>query len=119
MRIPPKLSPGFLKRIDRWLLSTAPWIWATRIHHQLFFALVLYGLFALIALVYPVSLIDIPDLEEVTGWLYIPATVWAGFLIYSMAIFSVEKRFGKRVPLQGVWEGIIYFFNFALVAVFP
>lgn len=65
--------PGFLRRLDRWLLLQHPLVWRTRVHYFVWFSLILGNplLFAA-GWVYPVSRTSVPTaaaLDTLVTWL--------------------------------------------------
>ncbi len=109
-----KLSPKPLKNLNQQLLENSPFLWSTRIHYWLYFAFLGNLLAALIGFVYPVSINNLPDVEVIFGLTFIPAIVVFAIWVYKVVLYSVEKQFGKRNPLQSLAELYLYFVSIAL-----
>ncbi len=117
-----KISPSFIKELDRRLRVNLPWVWATRIHLNLFWGLVLGVLFAMIGLIYQVderSVIEERSLENLFMILCIPSTILGVFSIYQLALFNDEKSYGKHFFGKETLTFIIYFITFIIPLVIP
>ncbi len=122
MNILLKISPSFIKELDRRLRVNLPWVWATRSHLNLFWGLVLGVLFAMIGLVYQVDQRDVMNsnsLESLFMILCIPAVIWILFSIYQLALFNDEKIFGKHFYGKEILVFVIYFITFSIPFVIP
>ena len=90
-----KIAPGFLNRLDTYLLTKYPMIWISKIHYVLWFGLLFYFLSAAIGWLVPVNLTSRAD----DGLWFILLTVLAFILSwfwgYRYLIFNKEKNFGN------------------------
>ncbi|MFK7923405.1 MAG: hypothetical protein AB8H47_15690 [Bacteroidia bacterium] len=88
------LSPAFLSRLDHQLLINRPFIWATRIHHVLFWGL-LGNLFALIyALLLPMSEDDL-------------TSPWSGTLVLIFPVLIGLVLWGRSLQQTGYWDHLV------------
>lgn len=110
------MTPTFLQKIDKQLLLNHPTIWATRIHHLLFWG----GLYAcgmyLLATFYPTSTQNIPDINTV-----FPISLLCGFLIflywaYQVSLYRPQEQFGVLPKAYSVKELGIYVMGLLLLA---
>lgn len=90
------LMPGFMKALDRYLLVNHPHVWITRVHHVLFFAVIINIVAALLGLVFPISLMQVVDIDMWFGFFTIISIVCMAIWVYRFVLFNVEKNFGNR-----------------------
>lgn len=117
-----KFSPGFLKKLDRHLRTNLPWIWATRIHLNLYLSLVLSLFFILLGFLYqmnPEKVISSEEQNFFFGILFIPAVLLLGFFIYNMSIYNPDKKQAHRFKYQEFFVLLIYFFTLSLPLLIP
>lgn len=88
------ISPAFLRRLDHQLLINRPFVWATRIHHVLYWGL-LGNLFAVLyALLLPMSEYDLPS-------------PWSGTLVLVFPILIGLVLWGRSLQQTGYWDHLI------------
>ena len=99
-QVPRHIIPGFLRRIDHYLLVHLPLVWRTRIHYFAFFSLILGNvLLFLLGSWYPVSQGNVPTVEQVN-------TLVAGFrllgamILLAWAYVQYCIPMGERHPRQ-------------------
>ena len=117
-----KIAPAFLKKFDSHLRTNHPWIWATRIHLNLYLSLVLSLFFILLGLLYqmnPREVITSHDQDFFFGILFIPAVILLGFFIYNMSIYNPDKKAAYRFKYQEFFVLLIYFFTLSLPLLIP
>ena len=102
--------PGFLKKIDDYLLKNHPNLWVTNIHYVLFFTLLLDGvLFALVNLFSYQLTEDIPDIEVPFMLMILPAVLVFVFWFIKQARYNVDKNYGKSHIGHDYQNFLIYF----------
>lgn len=110
------MTPTFLQKIDKQLLLNHPTIWATRIHHLLFWG----GLYAcgmyLLATFYPTSTQNIPDINAI-----FPISLLCGFLVflywaYQVSLYRPQEQFGVLPKAYSIKELGIYMMGILLLA---
>ncbi len=93
-----ELTPHFLRKADNYLLLNSPHLWATRLHHLLFWAGLFNGLCWLSGWFFPFSLSRIPyDFGQIVFIILgniITFLIW----VYQMSKYGVEARFGMTNP---------------------
>ncbi len=117
-----KISPPFLRKLDKHLRVNHTWIWTTKIHIHLYLGILLSALFALVGLMYHVGIKDVPTMnaqDTLFIILFIPATAFAIYIVYNMSLFNTDKSAAYRFKYQGVFLFLIYFFSFCLPLVIP
>ena len=106
MKILQYLIPKFLKKIDHYLLLRYPVLWETRVHFVVFYSLILGNVLALgLGMIYPVSKANIPDFEQVKGYLfygYILSFLVLGYYAYQQSIKRRAFYSLKEILLQVV-----------------
>ncbi|MEM6261007.1 MAG: hypothetical protein AAGI38_00765, partial [Bacteroidota bacterium] len=113
------LLPGFLKRLDRYLLLNRPALWATKVHYALFFVMIGYALMGLHLAVNPIQPYDVPESGLYFGLLMIPAGLSFLWYTYQVSLFKVEKHSGQRNNAQNLRDQVVYFFIILLIAAGP
>ncbi len=119
MRNKRPLTPGFLNRIDKYLLTHKPEVWSARTH------LVVYYGVLFIAVLTALSF-AIPDDPRSSS----PMFYWIGFVVIISIIaltlwliyllrFNVFKRFGNIAPLSRLTTFVLYFISIVIIVVFP
>lgn len=91
-----KLIPGFLRKLDDYLLLNYPLLWISKIHYVLFFSLILFCFSAIAGLIIPLNISQTQDLGLWYTMFTIIAIVGLCFWIYWNVIFNIEKKFGLR-----------------------
>lgn len=117
-----KISPAFLKRFDHYLRVNHPWIWATRIHLNLYFSVLLSLFFIALGLFYqmdPKNVITESEQNFFFGILFIPAVILLGFLIYNMSIYNPDKKEAYRFKYQEFFVLLIYYSTLSLPLLIP
>ena len=72
--------PNFLNRIDLYLLTHYPNVWATRVHYFVFYSLICGNLLMfLLGYLYPISMANIPSYNNIVG--IIDLLLLSGFLV--------------------------------------
>ena len=111
-----KIAPGFLNRIDTYLLTKHPIIWMSRIHYVLWFGALFYLMSYLLGLLLP---INIRSSDDDDGFWYallsVLSFVLSWFWCYRFLIFNKEKNFGN---LNVVDEYKNFFLVFLSISVF-
>lgn len=119
MRLLRKLIPDFLRQWDLDLQRSHPRLWSTRIHHHLWFLLLINALVFLLGLLIRVSTVKFPDPEDLFGWIMTPTVVYGAFWVYKVVLFTPERRFGKRKPFAEVGELGVHFISLLLIMTIP
>ncbi len=109
------LAPGFLNRLDQWLLIHKPETWSARTHLVLYYGGGFLLILGLLAFIFP----DDPRTDSgVFNWVLftsvitlIALVVW---LIYLLR-FNVFKRFGITKPLNRLKAFILYFISIGII----
>jgi len=102
--------PGFLKKIDNYLLKNHPNLWITNIHFVLFYTLLLDGVLFFLANMFGFSLTDdIPDVEVPLLLMILPAVLVFVFWFIKQARYNVDKNFGTSNIAHDYQNFIIYF----------
>lgn len=117
-----KIAPAFLKKLDGYLRANHTWIWATRIHLNLYLSVLLSLLFILLGFLYKMDVKDVISTSEQNfffGILFIPATILLGFFIYNMSIYNPDKSAGYRFRYQEFFVFIIFFITLSLPLLIP
>jgi hypothetical protein len=101
------LTPGFLRRLDRWLLLNQPWLWRTRLVPMVLLAVLLgLGYYAFGHLT-PISSKTMPTITDVS-------TVWSIMLLIGLIILGFWLVPQIRWPLPSMslqqlfYTGAIY-----------
>ncbi|MEM6261790.1 MAG: hypothetical protein AAGI38_04735 [Bacteroidota bacterium] len=110
------LIPGFLKRLDHYLLINYPALWATKVHYALFFIFIGYALMGLHLAVNPIQLHDVPEPWVYFGVLTIPAGLSFLWYAYQVSLFKVEKYSGRWNVAQSLRDQVVYFLVILLIA---
>ncbi|MEO6305661.1 MAG: hypothetical protein ABIP51_21095 [Bacteroidia bacterium] len=90
-----KIAPGFLNRLDTYLLTKYPIIWISKIHYVLWFGLLLYLISAAIGWLVPIDLTSRVDDGLWYVLLSVLAFILSWFWGYRYLIFNKEKNFGN------------------------
>lgn len=117
-----KLLPKFLKSYDAYLRVNHTWLWATRIHINLYLALLLNLVFIVLTFLYPTSITNAVyhgDVSTYFGLLFIPAALFFGLIVYQMALFNTDKSYAHRFRFQETWLFLIYFVSLVLPLSIP
>ncbi|MBA2613299.1 MAG: hypothetical protein H0U95_15125 [Bacteroidetes bacterium] len=110
-----KIAPGFLNRLDTYLLTNYPVVWISKIHYVLWFGLVLYFLSAAIGWLVPIDLTSKADDGLWYLLLSVLAFILSWFWAYRYLIFNKEKNFGN---LRSGEEYKNFFLVFICIAIF-
>ena len=119
MRLLRKLIPDFLRQWDLDLQRSHPRLWSTRIHHHLWFLLLINALVFALGLLIRVSTVKFPDPEDLFGWIMTPTVVYGAFWVYKVVLFTPERRFGIRKPFAEVGELGVHFISLLLIMTIP
>ncbi|MEL7530356.1 MAG: hypothetical protein AAFN10_03570 [Bacteroidota bacterium] len=84
------ISPAFLRKLDQQLLINRPFLWATRIHHVLYWALLGNVFAACYAYLLPISGENIPS-------------PWSGTIVLSLPVLSGLVFWAKSLQERGYW----------------
>lgn len=117
-----KFSPAFLKKFDQYLRLNHTWIWATRIHLNLYFSVLLSLFFIALGLLYqmdPKNVVTSSQQDFFFGILFIPAVILMGFFIYNMSIYNPDKNSGYRFRYQEFFVLLIYYCTLSLPLLIP
>lgn len=102
--------PGFLKKIDTYLLKHHPNLWITNVHYVLFYTLILDVVLFALANMFGYSLTDdIPDVEVPLMLMILPAILVFVFWFIKQARYNVDKNFGRSNLLHDYQNFIVYF----------
>lgn len=119
MKLLRKLIPEFLRQWDLDLQRSHPRLWSTRIHHHLWFLLLINALVFALGLLIRVTTVKFPDPEDLFGWIITPTVVYAAFWVYKVVLFTPERRFGIRKPFAEVGELGVHFISLLLIMTIP
>lgn len=111
--------PQFLQRFDRYLLLHHPDIWSSRIHIVFFYGGALLLSVVLHALVRPLALDDMPNMDRQFMLATIPSLLAFGPFVYHISTYSVEKRFGQRGRGFSAKQQLTIAFSIFLLAIIP
>lgn len=114
-----KLIPDFLRQWDLDLQRSHPRLWSTRIHHHLWFLLLINAVVFALGLLIRVSTVKFPDPEDLFGWIMTPTVVYGAFWVYKVVLFTPERRFGIRKPFAQVGELGVHFISLLLIMTIP
>ncbi|MBL7912621.1 MAG: hypothetical protein JNJ41_16285 [Bacteroidia bacterium] len=90
-----KIAPGFLNRIDTYLLTNYPIVWISKIHYVVWFGLLLYLISTLIGCFVPIDLTSRADSGLWFLLLSVLSFILSWFWGYRYLIFNKEKNFGN------------------------
>jgi len=113
-----KIAPGFVNRIDTYLLTNYPIIWISKIHYVLWFGLLLYLISALIGFFVPVDLTSRADSGLWFLLLSVLSFIISWFWGYRYLIFNKEKDFGNLKFSDEYKNFFLIFFSVAIFAWF-
>ncbi|MCB1802527.1 MAG: hypothetical protein KDI82_12620, partial [Gammaproteobacteria bacterium] len=113
------LTPGFLRRLDRWLLLHWPWVWRTRVHYFAWYSLVVANIVLLVlAALWPIEPTSPPDVAGVTAM-----TAWLTVLGWTFLLLWISQqlrpRLGPRRARILLLTGLLYCACFYSVAINP
>ncbi len=90
MKILKRLEPKFFRQFNHYLLTHHPFIWKTRVQYFLFYSLLAAnGALAIIALLIPVSLQNVPDYNGMFGHSIFMAML--GGIVYLLWLFLLNR----------------------------
>ncbi len=115
MRFLEKITPPFLKKLDKYLLLNHPNLWSTQIHHLLFWAVAMNGLTIFSGFWFPVSENDVPNSEQVSVFTVIPILIAFLFWVYKISLHKAEAQFGQISTIMQHRNVLIYLFGIALL----
>lgn len=95
MRFKDKITPGFLLKIDKYLLLNYPHVWATQIHQLVFWMTPLVIMMAIWAFCTPVYTYDVPVVIESVFFTMIPMGIIFLYWSYQMSLYNAETQFGR------------------------
>lgn len=113
------LIPAPLHRLDLHLQQGYPRLWSTRIHHHLWFLLLVNVVVFALGLLLNVTTASFPDPSELFGYMLLPALVYFVCWVYKVVLFSPEKRFALRNPVTEVGEFLIHLVSIVLIMSIP
>lgn len=103
-----RFTPTFLQKIDKdWLLNQ-PEIWATRIHHLLFWGALYVGGLGLLGMLYPVTSNNVPDTEGSFAIGLFSAAFGFLYWVYQVSLYRPQEQFGNLPAGYSVKEIGIY-----------
>ena len=117
-----KIAPPILKDLDNYLRVNHTWIWSTKVHIHTYMALLLGSFFSMVAAIYIVDIHDVVSVSEQDtffGLLFIPAVIFAMYILYNMSLFNTDKSCSYRFKYQEFFLYILFFFNLALPLLIP
>jgi hypothetical protein len=101
-------NPGFIRRIDRYLLLYYPRLWATKFHYVILYG-VLANLFGAVIIFIFIRPYQIGDFNNTFIWIIILIEIAAFiFWLNTQALFSVELEYGNTHYSVGIVETIVY-----------
>ena len=102
------LVPGFLKKLDNYLLINKPAVWSARTHLALWYSLLFAAALALTCFVVP---FDARENSDVAAWVLFVSVIIGinviGWLIYLLR-FNVFKKFGHLPAAYGIKTFLLY-----------
>ena len=113
-----KIAPGFLNRLDTYLLTNYPIVWISKIHYVLWFGLLLYLSSTAIGFLVPINLTSRADDGLWFVLLSVLSFVLSWFWAYRYLIFNKEKNFGNLNFSDDYKNFILVFFSIAIFAWF-
>jgi hypothetical protein len=90
-----KIAPGFLNRLDTYLLVNYPIVWISKVHYVVWFGMLLYLASTAIGFLVPINLTSRADDGLWFVLLSLLSFVLSWFWGYRYLIFNKEKNFGK------------------------
>lgn len=108
------ITPGFIKRIDTFLLTHHPVLWTSKIHFALWHGLILWLLSALVGFLMPVNLHGRIDYELWYFLFTVIGLIVLCFWIYHYQIFNKEKNYGHKRMGDEYGNFLLVFFTVAL-----
>lgn len=90
-----KIAPGFLNRLDTYLLTKYPIIWISKVHYVIWFGAILYLLSTAIGFLVPINLTSRADDGLWFALLSVVSFIISWFWGFRYLIFNKEKNFGK------------------------
>lgn len=90
-----KIAPGFLNRLDTYLLTKFPIIWISKVHYVIWFGALLYLLSTAIGFLVPINLTSRADDGLWFALLSVVSFIISWFWGFRYLIFNKEKNFGK------------------------
>ncbi|MBX7241614.1 MAG: hypothetical protein K1X92_07685 [Bacteroidia bacterium] len=94
MRITESFTPPFLKDTDRRLLLNHPTIWASRIHHLVFWAGILNFICFLWGRFHPIEMNNQPNTGVSVFFIFIAQAMVFLYWVYNVKIRGLEQAFG-------------------------
>ncbi|HEY0976382.1 MAG TPA: hypothetical protein VGE21_02840 [Flavobacteriales bacterium] len=113
------LIPAPLHRLDLHLQQRFPRLWSTRIHHHLWFLLLVNAVVFGLGLLLEVAPSSFPDPEDLFGYMLLPAFLYFACWVYQVVLFSPEKRSAPRNPFTEVGEFLIHLVSILLIMTIP
>lgn len=113
-----KLTPGFLIRLDHYLLTQFPALWATRLHYLGFYLILALGVIFL-ANIGPLNLQDLPDEEIRSFLLAIPVGLAFLFWAWQVSRAKVSDQFGQQSVLSRWGTQTLLLLGVAALALIP
>ena len=108
-------TPGFINRIDRYLLLNKPDTWSARTHLAVYYALLFIAALALLCYLVP----DDPRSSSyVFGWSFLVSVLAAiGLIVWLIYLlrFNVFKRFGIQAAGDKLKTFLLYFLTVAVM----
>jgi hypothetical protein len=109
-----KIAPGFLNRLDTYLLTKYPIVWISKIHYVLWFGALLYMLSTAIGFLVPINLTSRADSGLWFALLSVVSFIISWFWGYRYLIFNKEKNFGKLNFTDEYKNFFLVFFSIAV-----
>ena len=113
------LTPGFLNRFDKYLLTNQPEVWSARTHLVVYYGVLFAAALAVLSFVIPDDPRGSSPMFYWIGFVVIISiialTVW---LIYLLR-FNVFKRYGNITPLSRLRTFVLYFIAIGIIVLFP
>ena len=113
------LMPAFLKRLDHWLMTNRPQIWATRIHILGFWGSIALVLSYLLATNHQLELADLPDPVIHFILLLVPAFMALFAWAWQVKHFQPEDQFADRKDPDRHLVPLIYITGVVLLLAIP
>jgi hypothetical protein len=116
MKIKRPLAPGFISKLDAWLLLNKPDTWSARTHLVLYYGLIFIALLTLVCFAVP----DDPrTATNVFAWSFlISVLAFIGFIVWLIYLlrFNMFKRFGFVAPWDRIKTFLLYMVSVGVMA---
>ena len=115
MRLFKKLFPPALQRINDRMLVNQPWLWALSPLQHVWGILILNVVLAVLALLAPLSINEVPNIEALWSYLFVLQVAYFCFWIFWQVLFNPQRQFARRFSLQAPAEFLLHFVGILLL----